>query len=284
MQTTSQSLTINQVPIKVHGISTGKIRIKEKAINTIRPGTLTSLLTFGSKRWGAWMPIWTWVIEHPEGNFLIDLGETSEVHEQTYFKPLGGLMNYYFTNQMDFEVSREDELDIQLEKIGLRPEKIDRVILTHLHIDHTGCAHHFPKHTFEVNKLEKEKPHGIFEKLFPKSFQAKYLSLEESYETFERATALTNAQDMWLVHTPGHTFGHSSVLLKTDQGDLLFAGDLVYYQEQLNGDKFSATIASKKLTQESIARVKAYAAKYDMVFLASHDPEAGKKLNDMILL
>lgn len=284
MKVISKNLSINQVPIKVHGISTGKIRIKEKAINTSNPGTLTSLLTFRSKTWGTWMPIWTWVIEHPEGNFLIDLGETSKVHDPAYFKPLGGLMNYYFTKQMRFEVKREDELDLQLPKIGLSPDMIDRVILTHLHIDHTGCLNSFPKHSIEVNKVEKDKPHGIFEKLFPETFKPEYLSLDEPYEMFDNSISLTEAKDMRLLHTPGHTFGHSSVLLKTDQGDLLFAGDLVYFEEQLKGDKFSATIASKKLTIESIEKVKKYAQKHDMVFLPSHDQEAGKKLEGMLFL
>lgn len=281
MERISQELSIKGVPIKVHGISTGLISLKEKAVNVKNPGMLSLLPTFFSKKFAPMMPIWCWLVEHPEANILIDLGETSKVHDEGYFRVLDAVSSYYFRTQMKFDVKREDELDVQLKELGFAPADIDRIILTHLHLDHTGCLEYFLNHSIEVNKLENEKPEGVFPQLFPEGFSPLYVELDEDYEIFGKCRYLTEDKSMLMLPTPGHSYGHSSILLKTDQGEILFAGDAVYYEEQLAADRFSATVANKEMSIASIAKIKEYARKHKMVFLPSHDQDARRKLEAM---
>jgi len=281
MERITKELSIKGVPIKIHGISTGLISLKEKAVNVKNPGMLSLLPTFFSKKFAPMMPIWCWLVEHPEGNILIDLGETSKVHDPAYFKVLDAVSSYYFRTQMKFDVKREDELDMQLKELGFTPKDIDRVILTHLHLDHTGCLEYFLNHTIEVNKLENEKPEGVFPQLFPEGFSPIYVELEEDYEVFGTCRYLTEDKSMLMVPTPGHSYGHSSIILKTDQGEILFAGDAVYYEGHLAADRFSATVANKEMSIASIGKIKEYARAHKMVFLPSHDQDARRKLEYM---
>ena len=68
--------------IKIYGLKTGKLAIKKSALNSKSPGTLSTLLSFKDKEFGEWLPIWTWLIIHPEGSFLIDTGLSSDVNQK----------------------------------------------------------------------------------------------------------------------------------------------------------------------------------------------------------
>ena len=281
MKQFTKELTLNSVSIKIHAISTGKIALKSKAMHVKNPGIWSTLMAFRDKKWAEWMSIWCWVVEHPEGIFLIDTGDIADVNDTNYYKQLGGLMNYYFTKQMRYEIERKDEIDIQLNELGLKASDIDKIFLTHLHVDHTGGLKYFEGTPIFVNRLEEDKPHGVHKQLLPKWFEPTFLDLDAPFEGFSKSAYLTKDKTMLLVHTPGHTFGHSSILLKTDEGWILFAGDLVYNEEQIKGEGFSATIANKKDTLTSLKEVKNFAKSHKLVFLPSHDVQAVEKLDKM---
>lgn len=278
----TKQLTLDNKPIKIHAISTGKIALKSKAIHVKNPGFGRTLMSFRDKNWAEWMSIWCWVVEHPQGVFLIDTGDTADVNEPNYYKSLGGLMNYYFTKQMRYQIERKDEVDMQLKELGLKTTDIDKIFLTHLHVDHAGGLKHFEGTPTLVNRLEEEKPHGVYKQLLPDWFEPTLVDLDKSFKAFSKSTYLTKDKSMLLVHTPGHTFGHSSILLKTDEGWILFGGDLVYNEEQIKGEGFSATIANKKDTLRSLQEVKQFAENHKLVFLPSHDVAAIEKLDKMI--
>ncbi|MEM8909351.1 MAG: hypothetical protein AAGD05_16005 [Bacteroidota bacterium] len=92
---------------------------------------------------------------------------------------------------------------------------------------------------------------------------------------------MTQTDDLFLVGTPGHTYGHASVLLKTDQGDLLFAGDVVFHQDQLLQDRFGGTNVSFKKAKATYGKIKQFAQHHPLIFLPSHDANAGNRLLKM---
>jgi N-acyl homoserine lactone hydrolase len=68
--------------VTIHAIQTGLVQIK-RAQRVRKPGGLLRVLT--DNQWTEWLPIFAWVIDHPEGIFVVDTGETARSTEPGYF-------------------------------------------------------------------------------------------------------------------------------------------------------------------------------------------------------
>ncbi len=52
-------ISINGIDkVKIVGIKTGRLAIKESALNSKKPGFISTLLSFKDKEFGQWLPIW----------------------------------------------------------------------------------------------------------------------------------------------------------------------------------------------------------------------------------
>src|SRR5262245_9914797 len=136
--------TITGEPVKIHLVSTGAVRVKTKFREAKRTCLLAMINFVLDKNFTEWMPIWVMIIEHPEGIFVIDTGENANVNDPGYFKSSGIFADWFDTTQFKFKVDREEEIDRQLLVLGIPPEKVKAVVLTHLHLDHADGIRHFP--------------------------------------------------------------------------------------------------------------------------------------------
>ena len=190
-------------------------------------------------------------------------------------------MKWFNTTQYKFKVDREEEVDKQLEALGIPIEKLKAVILTHLHLDHIDGLRHFPKTNIIVNKAEWEKPYGDLPQLYPSWFQPDLVDLNEQYDGFQKAYYVTGGRDLILVETPGHTWHHCSVILRTRQGNLFFGADICYEQRQLIDRRYSGANASHKLAKDTYERVRSYCKNHNTIYIPSHELGAGERLNRM---
>jgi N-acyl homoserine lactone hydrolase len=284
MKIETKELTVRDQLVKIHAISTGLVSVKTRFRETNQKGILAKISFLLDKKFTEWMPIWTWVIEHPEGIFLIDTGENSHVTDRSYFKTSGAFANWLNTTQFKFKVSREEEIDSQLKVIGISPEMITKLILTHLHLDHIDGLKYFPQTEILVHKTEWEKPYGDLPKLYPSWFKPTLVSMTDDYAVFGKSHFLTKSKDLVLIHTPGHTNGHSSVILKTDQCYLLFAGDVVYYEKQLHDNRFAGADVSNRKARETYQKIKEFAKINKLIVLPSHDNESTTRLKNEVPL
>ena len=134
----------------------------------------------------------------------------------------------------------EQELTGALAKIGVKPEEIDIVILTHLHWDHVGEVNIFPNAQFIVSQTELhfaldpppclhisyESPQLGIEPMF-----IKIMPRLKTIELKEREIV----EGVRMIPTPGHTPGHMGVVVETDDGPYVFAGDAVPQFGNLKG-------------------------------------------------
>jgi glyoxylase-like metal-dependent hydrolase (beta-lactamase superfamily II) len=268
-------------PLGIHMFSTGQGKDKHRFMHARFKGSLSLADSILDRRFTDWLPIWVMVIEHPEGTFVIDTGERAEASHPAWFKTAGRLPGWFVGSQFKFAIARDQEIDVQLAALRLSIHRITAVVLTHLHFDHTDGLYHFPSTPVFLAKTEWHRPFGTLSKLYPSWFHPTLLDLDLHIGPFKNAVWLTESKDLALIHTPGHTYGHCSVLLKTDTHRLLFAADICYTQQQLLDDKFAANAASYRLARQTYAAVKTYAREEPLIFLPSHDPESATRLKHL---
>jgi N-acyl homoserine lactone hydrolase len=183
-----------------------------------------------------------------------------------------------------FSIDREQEIDKQLLKIGINPNHVKAVVLTHLHLDHVDGLRHFPKAKVIVNKQEWKNPFGDLPKLYPEWFKPELIELDEKYQNFDHAFYLTDFKDLIAIHNPVHTLGSISVVLKTDDFDFAFAGDICYHQDQLINNSYAGINTGDIAARDTYSKFKTLAKTSKLVFLPSHDKEAGKHLKNLVTL
>jgi len=275
----------NGQEVKIHAIQTGSVAVKRSHLTDRTAHFLTPLKISFDKHFTQFMPIWVWVIEHPEGVIVIDTGENAEVLNPDYFDPAGKLIAAYNKKNLKFSISKENEIGFQLSQLGIGNDRIKNVVLTHLHLDHTDGIKDFRNVEIIVSEEEYKRPSGHFPELVPSWFNPKRVQYKKDMVGgFDRAYSITDSEDVLLVPTPGHTKHHASVLFKTDDFHILFAGDVSYNQKQLIQGDIPGINASYNMTRRTYDNIISYAQQERLIFLPSHDLDAAQRLNDRLFL
>ncbi len=263
--------------IKVHAIQTGSVRIKKEHYQYSGIGLLRFPKIIFSHQWEDEMPIWTWVIESGLGNYLIDTGESTAFYDSKHFKST--TEDYIYRKMLRFNITREQEIDQQLGKIGLSTHQIDAVILTHLHLDHIDGIKYFPKSKFLISKVDWDKPSGLPRDILPKWFNAEKILCQNSKDGFNKSYNVS--KNLKLISTPGHTIGHQSVLLSIDGYAILFAGDMTFNEHQLKNKIVGGINVNIEKSKRTIEEIQKYSRESNLIYLPSHDPESGLRLMDL---
>jgi glyoxylase-like metal-dependent hydrolase (beta-lactamase superfamily II) len=270
-----------QTMIKIHPIQTGLVRIRVSQRNRKLGGPVRILM---DREWTEWLPIFVWAIEHPEGIIVVDTGETARVSEPGYLPP----WHPFFRLAASFDVKPEDEIGLQLRKIGISPEDVGTVIVTHLHTDHAGGLHHFPRSKIFVAGGEYKGALGLWGKLngylphrWPGWFTPVPIPFAPvAFGGFARSFPVTASSDVVVVPTPGHTPNHVSVIVKTGERDYFLAGDTSYTESQLLERRSDGVSRNAKVTVATIGRICDYLSSTPSVYLPTHDPDSAVRLRD----
>jgi N-acyl homoserine lactone hydrolase len=269
--------------MRIHAIQTGTVAVKTRQREGVGTGKRRFLNMLLDREWTAPLPIYAWLIEHADGAIVVDTGETSRALEPGYFPR----WHPYYRSGLREWVQPEEEIGPQLERIGVSPADVRAVVMTHLHTDHAGGLHHFPKSEIFVLRTEWHHATGFMGRLrgylnnrFPDWLRPTLVDFApERYDVFPGSFTLTSVGDVRLVPTPGHTPGHLSVVIEDVDGKRIFlAGDASYTEELMLRGAIDGVSPDDETAETTLERIRRFAEHAPTVYLPSHDPESGIRL------
>jgi glyoxylase-like metal-dependent hydrolase (beta-lactamase superfamily II) len=181
----------------------------------------------------------------------------------------------------------------QIRALRLAPDDVHHIVMTHLDLDHAGGLADFPKARVHLHRSEYQaaitgeipaKP-GRYRK-----HQWQHAPRWTLYDCFDDVwLGLPSARvniggepDVRLVPLSGHTPGHSGVVVKTERGWLLHAGDSYYFRGQIMTPPQRTPLALeffKRMADTdrgmriiSERRVRELRTVADLTIFCSHDP------------
>lgn len=212
------------------------------------------------------IPAECYLVDHPKGTVLIDTG----MNPENWPAPMKAWMP---TRQTE-----DQKILNALKSLGYTPDMIKYVVMTHLHLDHTGGMALFPNSTIVVQKDEMRaawwpEPFqtGFILADFEKARKFKYMQLNGDWDLFGDGSVK-------IIRTIGHTQGHQSLIVTLPKtGPIIITGDAAYTVENLQGVLPTAVWFPEKYI-ESVERIKAERDRTGGWILYSHCPETLKTL------
>jgi N-acyl homoserine lactone hydrolase len=270
--------------------STGSVWIRPEHRRSRRTPMLWWLAT--SRRWTQRLPINVYVIRRGDEVVLFDAGQDRRsVTDPRYFPR--GAAGWPYRRLARFEIGADETLVARLGALGIRPDQVTTVVLSHLHQDHIGGIGELPNATRVVARAEWEAARSPVAAAL-NGFLSEHLALDDprwrpieferladdALAPFETGHRLFGDDSTILLPLPGHTPGSMGLLVRPVAGPpLLLVGDLTYDvglldREQVPGvGGHGEVLATTRRVNELRRRMP------DLVVLAAHDPSAASLLD-----
>jgi glyoxylase-like metal-dependent hydrolase (beta-lactamase superfamily II) len=239
-----------------------------------------TILTHGRPRWigpenvspdgeTLTLSVHSWIVQTGHHTVVIDTGAGNGKR-----RPLNPLFDRLETPYLE-----------RLAATGIKPEEVDFVLITHLHVDHVGWntvregerwVPTFPNAQYVFSEAEyrfyAEEEHvqtpsaGVFEdSVQPIVDAGKALLIDAGHQqplegfTFHR--------------TKGHSFDHLSISLTSNGEHALFSGDVMHHPVQVAKPEWNSVFCEfQGDAQTSRLWALNFAADYDAMFFSSHFP------------
>ncbi len=166
----------------------------------------------------------------------------------------------------------------QLAKVGVKPEQVKFIGISHYHPDHTGGAAAFPSATLIIGKADWEllqnPPKGVNTAPLKHwlSGGGKVEPIALDHDVFGNGAVM-------ILSTPGHTAGHHSAMVKLAKtGPVILSGDAAHFRENYEVNGVPTFNVDRSQTLASLDRIKKLVANAKATFIIQHDPRDVAKL------
>jgi glyoxylase-like metal-dependent hydrolase (beta-lactamase superfamily II) len=211
------------------------------------------------------VPVPAFLVVHPRGTVLFDSG----LHPEAARDPTGrlGEAATIFT----VERTAADDVAARLAALDVDAARVDWLVNSHLHFDHTGGNALVPNARLVVQRSEWEAGHDA------DAMRANHYDPRD-YDLGHALLAVDGAHDLFgdgrvvCVPTPGHTPGHQSLRVRLDSGDVVLTADACYLRRTLEALLLPAIVHDAETMRASLRRLGALRdAGARLIY--GHDPE-----------
>ncbi|MDA2381874.1 MBL fold metallo-hydrolase [Bacillus cereus] len=148
-----------------------------------------------------------------------------------------------------------EDIQVEMEKVGVSFDKLKIVILTHQDIDHIGSLPELLQRcgsNIKVYAHELDKPYIEGDLPLLKDGNVENRPKGKVSDTVIDGQELPYCGGILILHTPGHTPGHISLFLK--QSKILIAGDSMYSVNGILEGIHAPTTINIKEAQQSLKK------------------------------
>lgn len=167
----------------------------------------------------------------------------------------------------------------QIAEIGVKPERIERIGISHWHFDHTGQAARFPRATLMMGKADLEMLRAT-----PSPDEDSTKALAPWLTGGGTLEAVSSDKDVFgdgqvvMLKLPGHTPGHYALLVRLASGPVLLSGDQYHFTEQVKNRGVPPFNHDRSNTLASSDRFDRIAANLKAKVIIQHEPADIAKL------
>ncbi|MBP0113979.1 MULTISPECIES: N-acyl homoserine lactonase family protein [Bradyrhizobium] len=196
-----------------------------------------------------------YLIKHVKGWFLWDTGIADSVAAMP-----NGLVP---ADPKAVTWRRPKTLQAQLEQLGLKPDDVRAMAVSHTHPDHIGNVELFPQAMLYVQKAEYDWPGADNAPRFKPSHPVELLTGDKD---------VFGDGSLTILSTPGHTPGHQSLLVKLPKtGAVLLSGDAVHFKDNWDNRRVPSMNVDKDQSAASMQKIADTLAKEKAQLWINHD-------------
>lgn len=240
--------------LRIHIFNTGSLKVPR------------ALLYSG----GSWfsmrdLEITACVIEHPSAGLIVfDTGFSPRIADDP-----NPYLGWLALAVGAFTMAEGQDLPSQMRAVGLDPDAVAYVVLSHLHFDHTGTVEAFANATVVIARDERPRD-GMaewYETALVRSddydevvdwFEIDFAA-KDPYATFFAHYDLIGDGSIELIDLRGHSAGSQGMIVRTVDGPVLLAGDAVSVEENWRYGSRPVLAHDPDLLWEQIWRIKKFA-------------------------
>jgi glyoxylase-like metal-dependent hydrolase (beta-lactamase superfamily II) len=203
------------------------------------------------------------LIEHStRGLMLFDTGVTPRLRHLLKRFP-----EHLFSNLFSIEIDYETTAVHQLKQLGVRPDEIIHIVLSHFHSDHIAGVNDFPKARFFFSAEEYRSMcglsrvgrlrHAYVPELLPSDFVQRRAEAGRELELPQLGTGFTGRDlfgdgSLFLVPLPGHSLGHQGLFLPDYRGKpWLFVGDAAHLSSSIRDGTSPVALGAKLIFHDT---------------------------------
>ena len=179
-------------------------------------------------------------------------------------------------NNTESEALRVTLVD-QLAQIGVKPQQVSLIGISHYHFDHTGQAGDFPQAKLLMGKADL----ALLRR--PGSERAKplahWIGGGGQLEEVEGDKDVFGDGKVVMLGLPGHTPGHHGLLVTLEgAGPVLLSGDVAHFRENLESNGVPIFNADRADSLSSMDRFRTLAGNLKAIAIIQHEPADVAKL------